>query len=138
MNGFWGGRHEKTFCNVRVFHPHAPTNSNTSLSNCYKRHEREKRNCYEKRIREIEHASFTPLVFSANGSMASGATVFYKCLAALLAQKWDNPYSAIMSWLRCRLVFSLLQSAITCIRGAHSRPEHAIRHSPIPLIRSEA
>ena len=60
MNGFWGGRHEKTFCDVRVFNPHAPTNSNTSLSNCYKRHEREKRNCYERRIREIEHASFTP------------------------------------------------------------------------------
>ncbi len=138
MNGFWGGRHERTFCDVRVFNPHATSNRNTSLSNSYKKHENEKKRCYEKRVTEIEHASFTPLVFSATGGMACGVRVFYKRLAALLAQKRDNPYAATMSWLRCRLVFSLLRSAITCIRGARSRPGHAIRNSPIPLIRSEA
>ena len=25
VNGFWGGRHERTFCDVRVFIPHART-----------------------------------------------------------------------------------------------------------------
>ena len=39
-NGFWGGSFERTYFDVRVFNPHAPSNKNTSLSACYKRHER--------------------------------------------------------------------------------------------------
>ena len=33
------------------------------------------------------HGSFTPLVFSATGGMAPAATVMYKILASLLAEK---------------------------------------------------
>ncbi len=45
VKGFWeaGGRHEKTFLDVRVFNPHAPSNNNSSIANCYKKHENGKR-----------------------------------------------------------------------------------------------
>ena len=138
VNGFWGGRHERTFCDVRVFNPYAPSNSNCPLPNTYRRHEREKKNTYERRILEVEHASFTPLIFPASGGMASSTRVFYQRLASMLAIKWGNPYGPTMSWLNCRLVFSLLRSAIRCIRGARSSPGHPIRNSPIPLDTSEA
>ena len=42
VNGFWGGRFERTFLDVRVFNPHAPTNRNTTISNRYRKHEAEK------------------------------------------------------------------------------------------------
>ena len=42
VNGFWGGRFEKTFLDVRVFNPHAPSN-NSIISNCYRKHENEKK-----------------------------------------------------------------------------------------------
>ena len=32
VNGFWGDRHELTFCDVRVFNPHAPSNRGTNLA----------------------------------------------------------------------------------------------------------
>ena len=115
-NGFWGGSFERTYFDVRVFNPHAPSNKNTSLSACYKRHERCKKRAYEQRIREIEHSSFTPLVMSATGGLAGEANTFYKRLASLLATKWDHPYSTTLCWLRCRLGFSLLRSAIQSIR----------------------
>ncbi len=86
MNGFWGSRHERSFCDVRAFNPYAPSNSNHPLAQCYRKHEREKKNRYERQIRDVEHASFTPLIFSATG----GTRVFYKRLAALLANKWGN------------------------------------------------
>ena len=35
-SGFWGGTYERTFFNVRVFNPHAPTNRQSSLASCYK------------------------------------------------------------------------------------------------------
>jgi hypothetical protein len=88
---------------------------------------------YEQRVREIEHASFTPLVLSATGGMANEAAVFYKRLASCLATKWDRPYSSTMSWLRCRLTFSLLRSAIQCIRGARSNCGHAAKSQTPPL-----
>ena len=40
------------------------------------------------------------------------ATVTYKRLASLLATKRKLPYSIVMGWLRCRLSFSLLSSAV--------------------------
>ena len=75
MSGFWGSLHERTFCDVGVFNPHAPSNCTTTISVCYRKHEREKKNCYERRIREVEHSSFTPLVFSVSGGMACGAKI---------------------------------------------------------------
>ena len=139
VNGFWGGRYERTFMDVRVFNPHAPSNNNTNISNCYRKHENEKKRAYEQRIRDVEHASFTPLVFSATGGMAKQSTTFYKRLASLLADKWDHTYSKTLYWLRCRLSFSLLRSAIQCIRGARSSCGHAIHSSsPIDLVSTEA
>ena len=70
---------------------------------------------YEQRLREVEHASFTPLVLSATGGMAKEATVFYKRLAHRLSSKWDQPYNKTLFWLRGRITFSLLRSAIQCI-----------------------
>ena len=44
----------------------------------------DKKRAYEQRIREVEHASFTPLVMSATGGLAKEATNFYKRLASPL------------------------------------------------------
>ncbi len=65
-------------------------------------HKLEKKRAYEQRVREVEHASFTPLVLSASGGLGKEATVFYKRLrlASLLAKKWDQPYNQVINWLR--------------------------------------
>ncbi len=70
------------------------------------------------------------IVMSATGSLSKQATNLYKRLASLLADKWDQPYSTTLHWLRCSLSFSLLRSAIQCIRGAHSSRGHAMKLSP--------
>ena len=99
MNGFWGGRFERTFVNVRVFNPYAPSNRNSTISTCYRNHENQKKRTYDQRIREVEHATLTPLVLSATGGLARQAAVFYKHLANLLSSKINQPYSkTIISW----------------------------------------
>ena len=139
VKGFWGGRQERTFLDVRVFNPHAPSNKKLNIKKCYKKHENEKKRVYEERIKNIEHSSFTPLVLSATGGMAKQSTTFYKRLASLLAEKWNQPYCSTLYWLRVRLSFSLLRSAIQCIRGARSSKGHAKKSPPpIDLISSEA
>ena len=65
----------------------------------------------KQRIIDLEHSSFTPLVLSSTGGLGPAATFTYKRLATLLAGKWNQSYSSTMSWLRCRLSFSLLRSS---------------------------
>lgn len=125
--GFWDSSYQVAFFDVRVFNPHASTYTGMSQASCYRRNEQQKKRKYDARIREIEHGCFTPLVFSTAGGMGPAATVVYKRLAALIAEKHNQTYSETIRWLRCRLNFSLLRSAIMCIRGARSSFNHPIR-----------
>ena len=69
-SGLWGGRRERSMVDVRVFNPFAPSNSSSTLDNCYTKHEREKIRAYGRRVREVEHATFVPLVMSTTGGLA--------------------------------------------------------------------
>ena len=69
----------------------------------------EKRRQYDERVREIEHGSFSPLVFTTSGGMGTTATTVYKRITAMIAEKHSKPYSRTKHWIRCRLSFSLLR-----------------------------
>ena len=117
--GFWC-RGQDAFFDVRVFYPNASSYRSVSLASAYKRHEDANKREYGHRVREVEHGVFTPLVFTSTGGMGREATVFYKRLADLLATHWGQQYCAAIHWLRCRMSFALLRSAILCIRGSRS------------------
>ena len=131
-NGFWGGRYERTYFDVRVFNPLAPSNRQQSLAATYRKHERAKIRAYEQRVREVEHSSFTPLVTSLTGGCGNAANESYKRLASMLAEKWDQPYSSTLAWMRCKLSFALLRSSIQCLRGARSSRGRACRQHVLP------
>ena len=138
--GFWGERRQDAFFDVRVFNPHASSNHHSTPGACYRRHEREKRRSYDERIREVEHGSleFTPLVFSATGSMRVAAETSYKRLASLISEK-DQRYAITMGWIRCAISFSLIHSAVMCVRGSRSSYHHPISpaSSPVDLVARE-
>ena len=117
---FWGRDRQCAYFDIRVFDPFTQSYLNTSLAQCYRRNEQEKKREYEQRVLEIEHGSFASLVFSTSGGMGNTATIVYKRLVSLHAEKFDKPYSKTIHWLRCRLSFSLLHSSIMCIRGSRS------------------
>ena len=66
----------------------------------------------------MEMGSFTHLVFSTFGGMGGAATIVFRRIASLLSMKKEQLYSLVMSWLQCSISFSLLRSAVTCLRGA--------------------
>ena len=98
---------------------------------------RERKKEYRERINEIEHASFTPLVFSACGGMDKEASVVVKRLAGDLATKRNESYSQVVGWMRCSLAFSLARSAIRCVCRSRSTRRRDIRQSPMDLIQAE-
>jgi len=78
----------------------------SQLSKCYQLHEREKRLAYDERVREVERACFSPLVFAATGGMGPTATIFFRKLASMLAEKRGINC--------CRCLFSLVGFVSHC------------------------
>ena len=77
-------------------------------------------------------------MFAATGGMGHKASTFYKRSASLLSDKWKEHYAVVLGWIRCRLSFCLLRSAIQCIGGARSSEGHYTTSDPIDFIQSEA
>ena len=116
---FWN-RQQDAFFDVRVFHPDAPSYRNTSISALYRQHKMAKKREYHDRVREVEYAAFTPLVFSTSGGMGKETAIAYKHLAGLLAEKRKTQYSITLAWMRCTVSFALIRSAMMTIRGSRS------------------
>ena len=128
--GFWQAG-QLAFFDIRVFNPLAKRYANQSLKKCYELNEKEKKKAYADRVLQVEHGSFTPLVFSAMGGMGRETTKFYSRLAESIAEKKNTQYSIVITWLRRKITFSLINSVSMCIRGSRS-----IRSSPNELIDS--
>ena len=105
---------------VRIVNPLASSYRNLTPEAVFKANEKEKRRAYEERVRNIEHGSFTPLVLAVTGGICRSASVFYKRLASTIAEIKQIPYFKVITWIRCKIQFSLLRSAITAIRGSRS------------------
>ena len=78
---------EKAFFDVQIFHPNADSNRSKSLPQLYASHEAEKKRACNQRIIDVEHATFTPLVFSTSGGESPECLRFHKRLATLLQVK---------------------------------------------------
>ncbi|KAG0718930.1 hypothetical protein GWK47_051545 [Chionoecetes opilio] len=125
--GFWT-RGQRTFLNIRIFDPMAASHRELSLEAVHHRNELEKIRAYGDRILQVDHGTFTPLVFTTSGGMAPKARSFYSRLADLMSVKKHQPRSSVAAWMRCRLSFSLLRSALLCLRGTrYSTPSNTDR-----------
>ena len=56
--------------------------------------------------------------------MGKEAKKCYSRIAEKIAEKRDEPYSLMISWIRRKISFSMMKSIITCICGSRS-----IRHN---------
>ena len=74
--GFWC-RDQRAFFDIKVFDPVAPSHAHQSLTAAHSKQENEKRRQYEDKILYVEHASFTPLVFTIAGGMSKCTKKFF-------------------------------------------------------------
>ena len=118
-------RREDVFFDVRVFHANAPSNRTQTLQEACRHHKHLKRLEYEEQIVNVDRGSFCPLVFSAFGAVGPLCDRFLQRLAGKISDLDQANYSEVMAYIRCRISFALLRSAVMCIRGSRSS-----RHSP--------
>ena len=72
---------------------------------------------YLQRVLDVENGAFTPLVFGTNGGLGECAR-FLSSLSAKISLKDDETYAHTITWIRTKLSFEILRSAIACVRGA--------------------
>ena len=137
VRGFWTDS-QNAFFDTRVFYPHANSYQTKSLASLFKSFENAKKREYVERVTEVEHGSFTPLVFSSCGGAGAEANITIKRIASLLARKRNEPYPRIVHWMRSSLAFSLARSAIRCLRGSRSLRRRAKEFAPVDLVTTEA
>ena len=66
----------------------------------------------------IEHGTFTPLVFSVNEGNGPECSVFHKHLADKIAAKNGYRYDQVLTWIRCKLSFLVLKASLLCLCGS--------------------
>ena len=99
---------QTAFCDVRAFNPLVRCHLHHSLPVVYKKNENEKKWEYNHRILQLEHGSFTPLVFSCFGGMSRECRCFFSHTAERLANRRKEPKSKISVWIKARQNFALI------------------------------
>ena len=118
--GFWE-RQKSAFFDVRACHTNADSYRDLTPKQVYKKHENQKKRQYAKRVMEIEQGIFTPLVFTTRGGIVDECVKYHSKLAELIPSKKGESYSSAISWIRAKVSFAIVRSAILCLRGSRSR-----------------
>ena len=106
--GFWETQ-GSAFFDVRVCQPNAESYKDLTPKQIYRQHETENARMHSSRVLEVEHGTFTPLVFTTSGGMADECKRFHSRLAELIALKKREEYTTI-SWIQTK----------PCLRGARA------------------
>ena len=114
--GFWRDG-QNAFFDVKVSNINSETYKNTSIKKVFQQHEREKRRKYNDRVINVEHGTFTPLIYSITGGIGPEAKFYHKLLAHKLSDKNGDRYDNVVNYIRCKLSFLILKMALLCIRG---------------------
>ena len=120
--GLWSPL-ERTFLDIRIFHPGAISYKNKSLQSLYKMHQTEKKQKYNSRIINMEKSTFTPVVFSTHGGMASESRALFQRAAKLISEKRKEQYADVMGYISTRLRISMMKSVLLSVRGSRGSPK---------------
>ena len=98
-------------------HPNADSYRDLTSKQIYKKHENEKKMQYAEIVMEIEQGTLTPLIFTTTGGMMDECVKYHSRLAELIANKKGERYASAISWIRAKVSFAIVRSAILYLRG---------------------
>ena len=118
--GFWR-EGQNAFFDVWVTNPDNKSQHDSSIKAVLRKHESEKKRQYNRRIIEVEHGSFTPLIFTTTGVMSHECSIFHKSLAEKISKKRGDRYEEVVRYLRVKFSFLALKATLLCLRGSRGR-----------------
>ena len=117
---FWQ-RMQRAFVDVQVLNPFAPSYRCKTLEATFRSMELAKKRKSNQVFMNKENGTFTPLIFSCNGGMSIETRKFFQRVSEPIAEKHHQNFSETSAWIKRKLSFCLLRTAVICIRGSRSR-----------------
>ena len=115
--GFWR-EEQNAFFDVRITNRNSESQRHLTSEKNFTKHEREEKRQYNSRTMNVEHGTFTPLVFS--GRRAKECLKFHKFLAEKIVNKSGCHYENVISIIKCKLSFLILRASLMCAGGSRS------------------
>ena len=117
--GFWR-EGQNAFFDVKVTNADCQSQQQKNLKSILRESEMEKKRFYNRRILEVEHGTFTPLIFTTTGVMGHECSIFHKSLAEKLSIKRDERYDDVIRYIRIKFSFLALKATLLCLRGSRT------------------
>ena len=114
----------QAYFDMKVVSPYARSYLSMTHKQLYENAEHSKNREYKQRINEVEHADFTPLIFTTAGGMGPKTRVFLKRVTERLSETKDVHPSVMAGWVRCRFSFALLRTTLICLRGSRKKRKY--------------
>ena len=111
---------QNAFFDIRVTNTNSDSQVHLSPDKIFRKHELEKKRNYNQRIMNIEQGTFTPLIFSINGGEGAESLAFHRHIAEKIAQKTEDRFEHVITWIRTKLSFLILRAGLMCIRGSRN------------------
>ena len=118
VHGFYKKQRDAIF-DVVITDTDAPTYGNRASAKVLESAAKRKKDKYGSACRE-RRRDFTPLSYSVDGLAGKEARAAEKRLGALLASKWQRPYSETACFVRTRMSISIVRSISMLLRGSRS------------------
>ena len=69
---------------------------------------------------EVEHGTFTPLIFTTTGVMGHECSLYHRNLAEKISHKKGERYEDVIRYLRIKISFLALKATLLCLRGSRT------------------
>ena len=115
---------------IRITDTDARSHRNKDPEKVLAAQEKEKKDKYLNVLHE-QRKDFSPCVYSVDSLAGREARAVERRIAGLLAQKWRQPYSAMVHYVRVRMALAIVKSNSLLIRGSRDRqraPRSAIHN----------
>ena len=112
---------QNAFFDIRVTNTNSDSQSHLNPAKIFQKNQQErKKRQYNQRIMNVEHGTFTPLIFSINGGEGSECSAYHKHIADKIASKTNERYEHVINWIRTKLSFLIIRAGLMCVRGSRS------------------
>ena len=86
----------------------------------------------------VEHRTFTLLVFPLTGGEGPETSMFHKQIAQKITNKTEEKYEKVQALIRYKLFFVILRSVLLCIRRSRSISKDSVVLDDVSLTYSAA
>jgi hypothetical protein len=129
VRGLWQ-RGTDCIIDVRVTDINSKSQCHLTPAKALLKHEREKKSKHlDTCIEQQRH--FTPFVLSTDGHLGMEAKVLLKRLSALLAAKWDKPYSVVCGFVNTRMSITITRATNLCLGRSRIPAGHISTKHPM-------